>query len=394
VVGTRSALLVPLPPPVSLALVDEADPAHRPPGHPRLHGRELVLRRAEAEGAALHLLAAAPSVETWHRALAGGWPVRSAGGHDWPELVTADTRRILRTHPLTLPLTRAIEDAARAGRPALLIVTRRAAALACGDCGALFRCAACGVPLGHARARGVLACALCGGAEALPDTCGRCGGRRLVALGWDAERVEASVRRRFPRLSVSRTDPRAQVVIGGPPLLRALPAGRLGAVGVVALDGLLGAPDFRAGERAFALLWSAAEALGAGGRLVVQTLHPEHEAIEAVRRRDRARFSRGELAVREQLGYPPYRRLCVLAARGAAGRALLDRCARALAEVPGLVVYPVAPAGERAAPAGRARLLVKGPDTLPALVRPVVAELLARGRRTGGMLEVEIDPAW
>ena len=32
VVGTRSALLVPLPPPATLALIDEHDPAHKPPG--------------------------------------------------------------------------------------------------------------------------------------------------------------------------------------------------------------------------------------------------------------------------------------------------------------------------------------------------------------------------
>jgi primosomal protein N' (replication factor Y) len=37
VVGTRSALLAPLPPPATLALIDEHDPAHKPPGAPRLH---------------------------------------------------------------------------------------------------------------------------------------------------------------------------------------------------------------------------------------------------------------------------------------------------------------------------------------------------------------------
>src|SRR5262249_60731289 len=31
----------------------------------------------------------------------------------WPALIAADTRGILRNHPLTLPLTRAIEEAAR-----------------------------------------------------------------------------------------------------------------------------------------------------------------------------------------------------------------------------------------------------------------------------------------
>ena len=42
VVGTRSALLAPLPPPATLVLLEEHDPAHKPPGAPRLHSRELA----------------------------------------------------------------------------------------------------------------------------------------------------------------------------------------------------------------------------------------------------------------------------------------------------------------------------------------------------------------
>ncbi|HAM58181.1 MAG TPA: primosomal protein N', partial [Candidatus Rokubacteria bacterium] len=43
VVGTRSALLVPLPPPATLVLLDEHDPAHKPPGAPRMHSREMLV---------------------------------------------------------------------------------------------------------------------------------------------------------------------------------------------------------------------------------------------------------------------------------------------------------------------------------------------------------------
>jgi primosomal protein N' (replication factor Y) len=391
VVGTRSALLAPLPPPVTLALLDEADPAHKPPGHPRIHSREVVIRRAGAEGAALYLLAAAPAVETWHRAEREGWPVRDDGAPGWPEVVTGDPRGVLRNHPLTLPLTRAIEDMTRAGRSVALLVSRRPSALGCAECGALLRCPTCGVSLGHARGRASLACGLCGRAEPLPDRCPGCGGHRLLPLGWDAERVETSVRRRFPRLTVSRRDPHAQVLIGGAPALRAVPPGRLGAAGVIALDGLLGMPDFRAGERAFGLLWAAAEAVGPDGRLVVQTLHPDHEAVDAVRRRDRESFYRRELDVREALGYPPYRRLCLISVRGPAGRELIEACAASLSGAPGLTVYPPASAGTGGA-APRWRLLVKGPAALPELLRGPLADLLRRRRRGGAVVEIEMDP--
>ena len=86
-VGTRSALLAPLPPPAMLALIDEHDPAHKPPGAPRLHSRDLLLRRAELDGSRLLLLSATPSAESWWHARQGrivrpdAPPGFLAGGH-------------------------------------------------------------------------------------------------------------------------------------------------------------------------------------------------------------------------------------------------------------------------------------------------------------------------
>src|SRR5215813_14227829 len=162
----------------------------------------------------------------------------------------------------------------RADRSVLLVVSRSTGALGCNDCGAVLRCPDCGVALSVRRDRRFLACRLCAIGEPLPERCPECGGHKLAPFGWDPERVEASVRRRFPRLRVSRTDREAQVVIGTPALLRAPRARPWGAIGFIWLDGLLRAPDFRAGERVFQLLWAAAERINAGGRLVVQTLFP------------------------------------------------------------------------------------------------------------------------
>jgi primosomal protein N' (replication factor Y) len=211
VVGTRGALLVPLSAPATLVLLDEQDSAHKPPGPPRLHSRDILLHRAELEGSRLVMLAGAPSVESWHRAEAGG--LTRVGGRPaaWPEVVTADTRGILRNHPLTLPLTRAIENMSRAGRAVLLVVSRAAGALGCNDCGTVLRCPDCGVALAVRRDRRSLACRLCARADALPERCPGCGGHKLQPFGWDAERVEASVRRRFPRLASLMPRPFARI---------------------------------------------------------------------------------------------------------------------------------------------------------------------------------------
>ena len=394
VVGTRSALLAPLPPPATLVLLDEHDPAHKPPGPPRMHSREPLVRRAALEGSRLLLLSATPSTESWWRADAGHFIRCEPGAAPWPDIVTGDTRGILRNHPLTLPLTRAIDDTTRAAGKVALVVTRSATTLLCAECGHVFRCPDCGVALPYVRAERLLRCSLCARVEPLPEQCPACGGHRLGPLGWDAERVEASVRRRFPKLTVSRTDGEAQVLIAPPGLLRALPPRSLGAVGIVALDSVLGAPDFRGGERTFALLWAAAEATDPRGRVIVQTLHPEHDAIRAVRTQDRGAFYRQEIKLRAELGYPPFRRLCVVSVRSKSegeARALVGECARTLDGVPGLSVYPPAPRASGAKVA-RWQFAIKGPSELPRLLAGPLGPFLERRRRSAGVVEVEMDP--
>jgi primosomal protein N' (replication factor Y) len=396
VVGTRGALLVPLPPPATLVLLDEQDPAHKPPGPPRLHSRDILLRRASLDGSRLVMLSGAPSAEVWRKAEAGTVTRVAEGQAPWPEVISADTRGILRNHPLTLPLTRAIETMSRVGRGVALIVSRSAGAIGCNDCGTVLRCPECGVALQLRRDRRGLACRVCARADALPERCPACGGHRLQPFGWDAERVEASVRRRFPRLTVSRTDPAAHVLIGTPALLRSARTRQWGAVGFVWFDGFLRVPDFRAGERAFQLLWAAAEAVGAGGRLIVQTLHPDHYAVAAVRDQDREAFYRHELPFRSELGYPPFRRLCHLSARGktaAGAKTLVEEAAGALAGIEGLTVYPAMALGAPgAATAARMRCVVKGPEDLPRLIGPALRPFLERGRRSHGVVEIEMDP--
>jgi primosomal protein N' (replication factor Y) len=395
VVGTRSALLAPLPPPAALVLIDEHDPAHKPPGAPRLHSRDLLRQRAALDGSRLLILSATPSVETWWRAERRQVRAPEDDRGPWPQVVAADTRGILRNHPLTLPLTRAIEESARQRRRVALIVSRRSAALACDDCGTILRCPDCGVARALSRDRGELRCPLCARAEAPPDRCPSCSGHRLSPFGWDPERVQASVIRRFPRLSVSRQSLEAQVLIGTPSLLRSLAPRSVGCVGFIALDGLLRVPDFHAGERTWQLLWTGAEAAVPGGRLVIQTQHPDHYAVRSVIDQNRAGFYREELRFRAELGYPPFRRLCEITTRArdpAAARALAAECAGALQGVAGLTVYPPAPANPPPARSPRWRLVVKGPADLPHLLAPILAPFRERRRGSGGMVEVEMDP--
>ena len=405
--GTRSALLAPVAPPGTLVLLDEHEAAHKPPGPPRVHSRDVVLERAAREGATLLLTSATPSVEMWWRADSGRAEAVPAPPGPWPAVSLADTRGILRREPLTPALARAVRETLAAGRRVFLAVTRLTSALACDECGAIVRCAECALALAYSRAAATLACRLCGRTAPLPDTCPSCQGRRLSPFGWGVERVEHAVRRRFPDARIARYDPdglrgargetqraaaaAAQVVIGTRGALRLFGRATLGLAGFVSADQLLRVPDFRAGERTFALLWAAAERLVEGGALVIQSQNPTHYAFDAVVRQDLAAFYGHELRFRGELGYPPFRRLATLTVRGQSApetERLAARVSAALRTSTVLQVYP--PGADRRNRVRR--VVVKGPAELPRLVGAALEEFRG-GRQEGrGIIDVEVDP--
>src|SRR5881296_641151 len=404
--GTRSALLAPLPPPATLVLLDEHEAAHKPPGAPRMHSRDVALERRAREPLALLLTAATPSLEAWWRAESGLIDMPSREPGPWPAVSVADTRGILRREPLTPPLARAIRETLAAKRRVFLVVSRLTSSLACDECGAVVRCGDCAIALAYSRAAARLVCRVCGASHPLPDTCAACHGRRLTPFGWGAERVEHAVRRRFSDARIARWDPdaargargeaqraaaaAADVVIGTRGALRLFGPAALGLAAFVAPDQLLRAPDFRAGERTLALAWAAAERVAADGALIIQSQNPGHYAFEAVARQSLRAFYRQELKFRAELGYPPFRRLAVVTVRAgpsADTRRLAEAVGAALRGRRGLTVYPpVADRSDRIR-----RIVTKGGDDLPRLLDDALREFKApsAGR---GIIDVEVDP--
>jgi len=406
-VGTRSALLVPLPAGARVALVDEHEAAHKPPGPPRLHARDVVLERGAREALRVVLTSGTPSVETWWRCEGEAATLAPTTPARWPTVTIADPRGITRREALTPPLSRAMREALGAGRRVFLGVGRVSSALGCDECGAILRCDRCAVAFAYSPAGRSLTCRLCGASRPMMDTCSECQGRRLTPFGWGAERVEQSVRRRFPHARVARYDPEARrgrrandqraaaaaadVVIGTRGALRLFGPASLGLAAFISPDQLLGLPDFRAAERAFALLWSAAERVRPDGDLIIQSRNPSHYALDAVAKQHLETFYGPELKFREEIGYPPFRRLAVVTLRprgtGDEGR-LVASVAGALGTASALVVYPaMALPGRRGC-----RIVVKGGQDLPAALASALGDLLAIRRRSPAIMDVEVDP--
>ena len=209
--------------------------------------------------------------------------------------------------------------------------------------------------------------------------CGRCRGRRLQPLGWGTERLEAEAREAFPEAHVVRYDstvtPRAaeeartafrsgaaRVLVGTSMALRLAEDARVAVAALVLADSTLNLPDFRAAERTFQLAWRLAEVVEAGGSVWLQSYLPDHPALAAVAHGEPARFYEPEWAERQELGYPPARRMARLVVEGRdAARLGEDLAARARA-AEATVLGPAALAG------ARIQVVLLGGPELPGIV--------------------------
>ena len=380
VLGARSAVLAPIRDLGLVVLDEEHDAAYKQDEAPRYHARQAAWLRARAAGAVLVLGSATPSLEAAHAAERQvltrlRLPHRIAG-RALPAVEVVDMRPLLRAYykdpgrkpargPLILApaLETALRETIAAGRQALVLLNRRGygGRIGCLRCGEIIECRRCGVAFTLHRRGSLAVCHACGTGMAPPEDCPGCGGDVLRSEGFGTERVEEEVSRLLPEVRVARFDRDTTRARGSH--ARTLDAFREGAirvlvgtqmiakghdfpavtlVGVVAADGGLGAPDFRAAERTFQLLTQVAGRAGRGedpGRVLIQTMKPDHYAVTAAARQDYPAFAAVEREMRRRFRYPPFVRLTSLTVSArSSGKA--EEAAAALARS---IVTPDAP---------------------------------------------------
>jgi primosomal protein N' (replication factor Y) len=359
VVGGRSSVLAPLPALGCVVVDDEANFAHKEQRTPRFHAREVALRRAAASRALCVLAGTVPSAEALAAIQAGQCrlltPERGAERAARPlvEVVDPDDEgpTAARLHPRGLA---AIRAALGRDEPAYVLVPRR------------------------------------GGADPAAP------GART------AGQVAAELARILPGVPVWRLD--REVVDPGmvPPWAGQHPGVVVGTVAgvkdhppltgcrtvvVVGADTALGQAEVRAAEEAYRT-WSRAAAWcgprGGAGRLVLQTRHGGHHAVQALVRWDPEFFWRHELPRRVELGFPPARRL-VLVEGPEPGQA--SAAMAALAAALGPKVELLGPAAM-----GRGwRIIAKVEDAESAAraLRPLLTEASRAG---GPRMSVDVEP--
>ncbi len=272
-----------------------------------------------------------------------------------PPIELIDMREELRDGNRTIfsrPLQLALEALIETGNQGILFIHRRghSSFVSCRSCGHVVECPNCDVSLSFHQtqpdAAARLCCHYCGHSTRHPDKCPACQSPYLKTFGSGTQRVVNDLAKYLPQARCLRFDSdttrkkgahrdllnqfargEADLLVGTQMLTKGIDLPQVTLVGVIAADGLLFMPDYRASERAFQTMMQVAGRAGRGdqpGRVIVQTYSPEHAAIQALTQpaattqasTQYGDFLRQELRDRTELSYPPCGRLILLKLSG------------------------------------------------------------------------------
>jgi primosomal protein N' (replication factor Y) (superfamily II helicase) len=350
VIGTRSAVFAPLPNLGLIILDEEHDSGYKQEQPaPCYHARMVALWRSQQVDCPLVLGSATPSLETWlsvHGQSAKtqylGLPKR-VQARPMPPIAIVDMRQELQQGNRSMfsqSLQDALHELKSREQQGILFVQRRGHStfVSCRSCGFAMSCPHCSVSLTYhlesVQRQPLLRCHYCNYIEPQPTDCPECTSPYFKFFGTGTQRVVATLAEAFPELRVMRFDSdttsrkgshrhllqqfaqgEADLLIGTQMLTKGIDLPQVQLVGVLAADGLLNLPDFRASERAVQTLLQVAGRAGRGeipGQVIMQTYSPEHPVIGAVQAYAFQRCVEAELKERQGLRYPPFGQLISL----------------------------------------------------------------------------------
>jgi primosomal protein N' (replication factor Y) len=347
VVGTRSAVFAPMVY-LGLILVDEEhDGSYKQEETPRYHGRDVAVMRAKFNEAVVVLGSATPSLESWANSERGRYArieMRTrVMDRPLPTVELVDMRTEFKETGKEDIFSRQLVAETQAtldrGEQVMILLNRRGYSFTvlCRSCGEKIECENCAIAMTyhkpaaetdlHAHAGDRLECHYCGYRRSVPRRCPKCESEHLFYLGAGSQQGEERLVELFPNARIGRMDRdtvrgrgdmerlltrlyagEINLLVGTQMIAKGHDVHGVTLVGVVGADSALGLPDFRASERVFQLLTQVSGRAGRGelpGRVLVQTYHPEHYAIQCAATHDYTGFVDRELEFRRWMHYPP-----------------------------------------------------------------------------------------
>ncbi len=395
IIGTRSALFLPLNKLSLIILDEEHDLSFKQQTGFRYSARDCAVMRAQLDNIPVVLGSATPSLESFYNMQRGRYqhlrlPER-AGIATPPHVKLINLCDQNLKAGLSPQLLEAMHKHLQARGQILLFLNRRgfAPVCLCHHCGWIAECDRCDAKLTVHQNPPRLRCHHCDAVRALPKVCMECKTADLVPVGQGTEQLEQTVQGLFPESKVVRIDRdstrtkgsmdaflhevqsgAAQILIGTQMLAKGHHFPNLTLAAIVDADGGLFSADFRALERMGQLIVQVAGRAGRAqhaGEVYIQTHHPEHPVLQLLLAQGYSAFMQGLLLERAQAQLPPFSHVALVRAEASARTKPLEflESIKAILQDSRLqLLGPISAAMERKAGRFRAHLWIQAPRAL------------------------------
>jgi len=430
VIGARSAVFAPLQDPGLIVVDEEHDSAYKQEDGLRYQGRDLAILRARFADAVIILGSGTPTISSFSKAKSGMFQLltmkKRVENRPLPKVKVVDLKikkEKVYGEAIGVQLRHEIEENLARKKQTILLLNRRgfSSVYLCKDCAEPVKCLHCHVSLTYHKKKEKLVCHYCGYSLKNNVVCSSCRSTDLIPVGFGTERIEIELQENFPEARIARIDSdtaadrrkfmallkkmhsrEIDILIGTQMIAKGHDFPHVTLVGVIWADGGLSMPDYRGAERTYQLLSQVAGRAGRGespGRVIVQTLRPDHYAIRLAQSHDYEQLYAKEMHIRENPMFPPFLRMINLKITGsnegkvqAVATQVAQMCHAAKAT--GVQILGPAPAPiDRIRDRYRWQILLKGTESVSlhrvcALVVAKSATLTKRDIR----IAVDVDP--
>lgn len=336
VVGTRSAVFAPVKNLGIIIIDEEHSESYKQENNPRYNAIDIAKWRSSYHKIPLVLGSATPTYETFARALKGVYTlvtlVHRVNDAKLPSVKIVDMgiEAKKRNTILSDYLKTQIGECLKRKEQIILLLNRRGygTLVNCDSCGYTFKCPNCDITLTYHKSMNNLRCHYCGYVISKPLKCPECREGDIRDFGLGTEKLELFLRDQFPEARIVRMDADTtsrkgshekiikefreenyDILLGTQMISKGLDFPKVTLVGVISADASLNIPDFRSGERTFALLNQVAGRAGRSGlqsEVVLQTFNPDNFTIRMLANGSFLKNYQYEMSLRKTLKYPPY----------------------------------------------------------------------------------------
>lgn len=336
VVGTRSAVFVPLKN-LGIIIIDEEDSSsYKQDNNPRYHARDIAIYRGKYNNIPVILGSATPTLESKARADKGVYKLlrlsSRVGNAKLPLIHVVDMEPEMKKRNMIFSefLQNKIKEKLAKGEQIILLLNRRGFStyITCSNCGFTYKCPSCDITLTYHKSTNNLICHYCGYQKKRDEMCPECHEASLNYYGLGTEKLEEKIKEFYPTARVVRMDQdttrnkgmheriisdfkdyKYDILLGTQMISKGLDFPKVTLVGVINADASLNIPDYRSSEVTYSLLSQVSGRAGRSnmpGEVVIQTFNPDHYVIECVKENNYDKFYLQEMHFRKNLKYPPY----------------------------------------------------------------------------------------